>query len=161
LPIDNNLTEQLMKQVALGRKNWMFIGSVDAGNRAADLMTLVSSDVRNDLDVFLYLKDVLDKLLGGSRDFEAMRPDVWKLAYPEAVRIYSQDERRHRAEVKSAKRAKRRAGCRQAASGGSSRALSLAQRWPQRDGGGGRSRSRQGRSSEPSAGWGGGRPQGL
>ena len=112
VPIDNNDTEQLMKQVALGRKNWMFIGSIDAGNRAADLMTLVSSAVRNDLDVFLYLKDVLDKLLGGSRDFEAMRPDVWKLAHPEAVRIYRQNERRHRAEVKSAKRAKRRAGCR-------------------------------------------------
>lgn len=109
VPIDNNDTEQLMKQVALGRKNWMFIGSIDAGNRAADLMTLVSSAVQNDLDVFLYLKDVLDKLLGGSRDFEAMRPDVWKLAHPEAVRIYRQDERRHRAEVKSAKRAKRRA----------------------------------------------------
>jgi hypothetical protein len=110
VPIDNNDTEQLMKQVALGRKNWMFIGSIDAGNRAADLMTLVSSAVRNDLDVFVYVKDVLDKLLGGRRDFEAMRPDVWKLAHPEAVRIYRQDERRHRAEVKSAKRAKRRAG---------------------------------------------------
>ena len=111
VPIDNNDTEQLMEQVALGRKNWMFIGSIDAGNRAADLMTLVSSAVRNDLDVFLYLKDVLDELLGGSRDFEAMRPGAWQLAHPEAVRIYRQDERRHRAEVKSAKRAKRRAGC--------------------------------------------------
>jgi hypothetical protein len=68
MPIDNNETEQLMKQVALGRKNWMFIGSVDAGYRAADLMTLVSSAARNDLDVFLYVKDVLDRLLaaGGS-----------------------------------------------------------------------------------------------
>jgi hypothetical protein len=53
---------------------------------------------------------LLDRLLAGSRDFDAMRPDVWKLAHPEAVRIYRQDERRHRAEVKSAKRAKRRAG---------------------------------------------------
>ena len=108
VPIDNNDTEQLMKQVALGRKNWMFIGSIDAGNRAADLLSIVSSAARNDLDIFVYLKDVLDKLLSGSRDFEAMRPDVWKLTHPEAVRIYRQDERRHRAEVKSAKRAKRR-----------------------------------------------------
>ena len=38
MPIDNNETEQLMKQVALGRKNWLFIGSVEAGYRAADLM---------------------------------------------------------------------------------------------------------------------------
>ncbi|MEI6351681.1 MAG: IS66 family transposase [Verrucomicrobiota bacterium] len=108
VPIDNNDTEQLMKQLALGRKNWMFIGNIDAGNRAADLLSIVSSAARNDLDIFVYVKDVLDKLLGGSRDFEAMRPDVWKLAHPEAVRIYRQDERRHRAEVKSAKRAKRR-----------------------------------------------------
>jgi len=110
VPIDNNATEQLMKQVALGRKNWMFIGSIDAGNRAADLMTLVSSAVRNDLDVFVYVKDVLDRLLAGSRDYAALRPDVWKLAHPEAVRVYRQDERRHRAEVKSAKRARRRSG---------------------------------------------------
>ena len=112
VPIDNNDTEQLKKQVALGRKNWMFISSIDAGNRAADLMTPLSSAVRNNLDVLDYVKDVLDKLLGGSRDFEAMRPDVWKLADPEAVRIYRQDEGRHRAEAKSAKRAQRRAGCR-------------------------------------------------
>jgi transposase len=46
LPIDNNDTEQLMKQVALGRKNWMFVGSVAAGARAADFLTLVSSAVR-------------------------------------------------------------------------------------------------------------------
>ncbi len=49
LPIDNNETEQLMKQVAIGRKNWLFLGSVAAGERMADLLTLVSSAVRNDL----------------------------------------------------------------------------------------------------------------
>ena len=53
MPIDNNETEQLMKQVALGRKNWMFIGSVAAGSLAADLMSLVSSAHRNDLDIFV------------------------------------------------------------------------------------------------------------
>jgi hypothetical protein len=74
VPIDNNDTEQLMKQVALGGKNWMFIGSIEAGNRAADLLSIVSSAARNDLDVFVYVKDVLDKLLAGSRDFDAMRP---------------------------------------------------------------------------------------
>ena len=70
----------------------------------------MSGSVRNGVDILVYAKDVLDSFLSGSRDFEAMRPDVWKLAHPEAVRIYRQDERRHRAEVKSAKRAKRRAG---------------------------------------------------
>jgi transposase len=108
LPIDNNETEQLMKQVALGRKNWMFIGSVAAGYRAADLMSLVSSAARNDLDVFLYVKDVLDRLLAGETNYDALRPDVWKQSHPEAIRIYRQEERRSRADAKAVKRARRR-----------------------------------------------------
>ena len=109
MPIDNNETEQLMKQVALGRKNWLFIGSVDAGYRAADLMTLVSSAIRNDLDVFAYVKDVLDKLLAGETAYEALRPDVWKQSHPESIRTYRVEERLARADAKIVKRAKRRA----------------------------------------------------
>jgi len=60
LPMDNNETEQLMKQVALGRKAWLFAGSVLGGERSAGFLTLVSSGHRNDLDVWLYVKDVLD-----------------------------------------------------------------------------------------------------
>ena len=112
MPIDNNETEQLMKQVALGRKNWLFIGSVEAGYRAADLMTLVSSAIRNDLDVFAYLKDVLDRLLAGDADYAAMRPDVWKQSHPEAIRQYRVEERLARADAKTTKRAKRRAAAR-------------------------------------------------
>jgi transposase len=108
MPIDNNETEQLMKQVALGRKNWMFIGSVDAGYRAADLMTLVSSAARNDLDVFLYVKDVLDRLLGGDTNYDGLRPDVWKQSHPDAIRLYRVEERRSRADAKTFKRARRR-----------------------------------------------------
>jgi hypothetical protein len=108
LPIDNNETEQLMKQVALGRKNWMFIGSVAAGYRAADLMSLVSSAARNDLDVFLYVKDVLDRLLAGETDYDALRPDTWKQSHPEAIRLYRQEERRSRADAKAVRRARRR-----------------------------------------------------
>jgi transposase len=69
VPIEENKTEQLMKQFALGRKNLMFIGSIDAGTHSADLITVGGSAVRNDLDVFTYLKDVLDKPFRGSRDF--------------------------------------------------------------------------------------------
>ena len=108
MPIDNNETEQLMKQVALGRKNWMFIGSVAAGYRAADLMSLVSSAHRNDLDIFVYVKDVLDRLLAGETNYNALRPDVWKQSHPEAVRIYRVEERQARADAKAVKRARRR-----------------------------------------------------
>jgi transposase len=108
LPIDNNDVEQLMKQVAIGRKNWLFVGSVAAGERAADFLTLVSSAVRNDLDVWAYLKDVLDQLLAGSTDYESLRPDRWRQAHPECVREYRVDERRDRADRKQRRRAERR-----------------------------------------------------
>ena len=108
VPIDNNDVEQLMKQVAIGRKNWLFIGSVPAGERAANFLTLVSSAIRNDLDAYSYLKAVFDALLSGSTDYEGLRPDRWAVAHPEAIRIYRQEERRERAAAKSAHRDERR-----------------------------------------------------
>jgi transposase len=108
MPIDNNDVEQLMKQIALARKNWLFVGSVAAGERAADFFTLVASAVRNDLDVWAYVKDALDRLLAGETDYEPLRPDVWRESHPEAIRQYRVAERRDRADRKQARRAGRR-----------------------------------------------------
>jgi transposase len=108
MPIDNNEVEQLMKQVAVGRKNWLFLGSVEAGNRAATLLTIISTAVRNDLDVWAYVKDVLDQLLAGSTDYHSLRADVWKQSHPEFVRTYRADERRDAADRRHYRRAKRR-----------------------------------------------------
>ncbi len=90
------------------RKNWLFIGSVPAGDRAADFLTLVSSAVRNDLDVWAYLKDVLDRLLAGETEYATLRPDVWRQAHPEAIREYRVTERRDRADRKQLRRTTRR-----------------------------------------------------
>ncbi len=108
MPIDNNDVEQLMKQVALGRKNWLFIGSTAAGDRAADFMTLVASAIRNDLDVWAYLKDVLDRLLAGETNYEPLRCDIWRQSHPEFIRQYRARERRDKADRKQARRAARR-----------------------------------------------------
>jgi len=108
LPIDNNETEQLMKQVAIGRKNWLFLGSVASGERMADLLTVVSSALRNDLDVWAYVKDVLDRLLSGSTDYASLRPDRWAASHPEHIRTYRADERRDRAAAQHYRRARRR-----------------------------------------------------
>jgi transposase len=108
LPIDNNETEHLMKQIATGRKNWLFIGSVDAGYRAANLMTIISTAARNDLDVWSYLKDVLDQILAGCTDWESLRADRWKEQHPEAVRTYRVEERRDAVDRRRARRARRR-----------------------------------------------------
>lgn len=108
LPIDNNSVEQLMKQVALGRKAWLFVGNVSAGEQSAMMMSLVSSAKRHDLDVWVYIKDVLDQLLAGSTDYERLLPDVWKQSHPEAIRLYRVQERRDKAERKQFRAAQRR-----------------------------------------------------
>lgn len=107
-PLDNNICERAPKQIALGRKNWLFVGSVAGGQQAATLMTIVSSAIRNDLEVAVYLKDVLDQLLSGSTDYAALCPHVWKLAHPEAIRTYRVEERRNAADRKRVRRARRR-----------------------------------------------------
>ncbi len=108
VPIDNNETEQLMKQVATGRKNWLFIGSVEAGRRAAILLTIVSTAHRYHLDIWLYVKDVLDRLLQGERDLASLRADRWAAAHPEAIRPYRVEEARYRADAKATRRTRRR-----------------------------------------------------
>ena len=108
IPIDNNEVEQLMKQVALGRKAWLFVGNVEAGEQSAMMMSLVSSAKRHDLDVWVYLKDVLDQLLAGCTDYERLLPDVWKQSHPEAIRTYRVEERRDKAERKQFQAALRR-----------------------------------------------------
>ncbi len=111
LPIDNNQTEQLMKQVAVGRKNWLFTGSVLGGQRTAGFLTLVSSALRNNLDVWAYVKDVLDQLLDGLTDYEPLLPWKWAKSHPQSIRQYRIEERatrRHRQQTKRATRRKAR-----------------------------------------------------
>lgn len=81
---------------------------MEAGVRAATLLTLLSTAVRNDLDVWAYLKDVLDRMLAGSADYESLRADVWKRFHPEAVRQCRVDERRDQADREQFRRTQRR-----------------------------------------------------
>lgn len=107
MPIDNNDVEQLMKQVALGRKNWLFIDNVAAGDRAASFLALVASALRNDLEVWAYLDDVLRRLLAGDTDYRSLRPDVWAREHPDTIRQYRVQERRDKADRKRVRTAGR------------------------------------------------------
>ena len=62
LPIDNNLIENAIRPIALGRNNWLFAGSLRAGKRSAAIMSLIQSAKMNGHDPYLYLKDVLERL---------------------------------------------------------------------------------------------------
>jgi hypothetical protein len=83
-----------MKRVATGCKNSLFKGSVAAGERAANLLTIVVSAIRNDSDVRAYPEDVLRRVLSGETDWSSLAPHAWKQAHPEWVRQYRQEERR-------------------------------------------------------------------
>ena len=62
LPIDNNWTENQIRPVAIGRKNWLFAGSLRAGQRAAAVMSLIQSARLTLHDPHAYLRDVLTRL---------------------------------------------------------------------------------------------------
>lgn len=62
LPIDNNWAENQIRPIAIGRKNWLFAGSLRAGQRAAAVMSLIQSARLNGHDPYAYLKDVLMRL---------------------------------------------------------------------------------------------------
>lgn len=62
LAIDNNAAERALRGVAVGRKNWLFAGSANAGRRAAVLMTLVGTCKLQGVDPQAYLADVLPRI---------------------------------------------------------------------------------------------------
>ena len=62
VPIDNNWIENQIRPIALGRKNWLFAGSLRAGKRAAAIMSLIQSAKLNGHEPLAYLKDVLTRL---------------------------------------------------------------------------------------------------
>jgi transposase len=82
VPIDNNHIENQIRPWALGRRNWLFIGSQLAGERAAVVMSLLQSAKLNGRDPWAYLKDVLTRLPTqlNSR-IEELLPHRWQPAH--------------------------------------------------------------------------------
>lgn len=65
LSIDNNLSERLLRGIAVTRKNFLFLGSDRGGERAAAIYTIIESAKLNGLDPEAYLASVLDRLARG------------------------------------------------------------------------------------------------
>jgi transposase len=79
--IDNNHIENQMRPWAMGRKAWLFAGSELAGKRAAMVMSLVQSARLNGIEPWLYLKDVLERLLEHpNHRIDELLPHRWKLS---------------------------------------------------------------------------------
>ena len=77
LPIDNNPAENALRPWAIGRKNWLFIGSQKAGERAATLATLIENCRSNGLDPSAYLRDTVAALHRGVTDYDVLTPRIY------------------------------------------------------------------------------------
>jgi len=76
--IDNNIAENLMRPIALGRKNWLFFGSDNGGRTAAILFTITQSAQRHGLNVFNYLKDIIARISDHpANQLHQLLPDKW------------------------------------------------------------------------------------
>ena len=81
VPIDNNAVENSIRPLAIGRKNWLFVGSQQAGERAAVMLSLIESAKLNGHDPWAYLKDVFERLPTlKNRDLELLLPHNWRPA---------------------------------------------------------------------------------
>lgn len=81
LAIDNNVAEREMKRIAIGRKNWLFVGSVEGGNTAAVLMSFTSTCHRLGVEPWAYLQDVLTRLpTTPAEQLAELLPDRWQAA---------------------------------------------------------------------------------
>ena len=78
--LDNNLIENQMRPIALGRKNWLFAGSHEGAMRAAIFYTLLNSCRLNKVNSWQYFSDVLPRLVKASADeIPNLLPHRWKL----------------------------------------------------------------------------------
>ena len=81
IPPDNNLSERMLRLIALGRKNYLFVGNETAGQNLAVLMSIVTTCVQHDVDPQAYLTDVLLRVqTHPASDVRALLPDAWKEA---------------------------------------------------------------------------------
>ena len=82
LNIDNNHSERQIKQMVIGRKNWIFAGSENGARNAAILFSLVVSCKLHGVDPFAYFRDVLMRIHTHPADrIEELMPREWKLRF--------------------------------------------------------------------------------
>ena len=84
IPMSSNFAEQSLKYPILGRKAWLFVGNLQAGETAAKLFTLTKTCTRHRIDPYAYLQDVYTRLPTVSPDeLPTLLPDVWIKDHPQ------------------------------------------------------------------------------
>ena len=82
ISLDNNFCEQQLRDIALGRKNYLFAGSHDAARRAAALYSLTRTCTQYGVPPLAYFTDVLGKLASGwpVNRLDEILPQQWRPA---------------------------------------------------------------------------------
>jgi hypothetical protein len=62
IEIDNNSAERSIRAIVLGRRNYLFAGSDAGGQRAANIYSLIGTAMLNEMDPYLYLRHVLERI---------------------------------------------------------------------------------------------------
>jgi transposase len=75
--IDNNVAERAVRPLAVGRKNWLFIGGDGGLPTASVLLSLCASAKRHGLNPWAYLTDVLTQMSAKPTDLAPLLPDAW------------------------------------------------------------------------------------
>ena len=84
LTIDNNVSERTLRHQAVGRKNWLFLGSEAAGPRAAVLYTILAGAKRHRIEPWAYVRDLLLRIHADDQCLEELLPNRGAAAQPEA-----------------------------------------------------------------------------
>lgn len=112
IALDTGHLERSLRPVAIGRKNFLFFGSLRGGQAAATLYSVVQSARLHRLDVMAYLTDVLRRLPAiAPTDPEAIRqllPDLWAKTHPDHVHASREEELRDANQRRRLLRARRR-----------------------------------------------------
>jgi hypothetical protein len=79
LEIDNNKAEREIRPVAIGRKNYLFVGSDGGGQSAAIIYSLLATCNRHGINPFIYLRDVLQRIADHPINrIEELTPQGWR-----------------------------------------------------------------------------------
>ena len=76
--LDNNRAERALRGIAVGRKNWLFLGNDEGGRRAAIIYSLVATCKDHGVDPWAYLRDVIAILPTYRGDLAEITPPAWK-----------------------------------------------------------------------------------
>ncbi len=79
IPVDNNASERALRVVALGRKNFLFVGDADKGENLAGLYSLVATCEAHGVDPIDYLRDVVLRVdIHPASRIDELLPQNWR-----------------------------------------------------------------------------------